>query len=85
MLTEPSNLSVKAAARRLGISVSKLYQLAASRSIGHYRIGGKILFSSQDIEAFLTGCRVGVAATVAAAPATRPRLKHLNLSYPTAR
>jgi len=40
---------VKAAARQLGISVSKLYQLVASRQISHYRIGGKILFSQQDI------------------------------------
>lgn len=86
MLAETSNLSVKAAARRLGISVSKLYQLVSARRIGHYRIGGKILFSEQDVEVFLTGCRVGVAATAAATPAPRPRLKHVRLSsYPTAR
>jgi excisionase family DNA binding protein len=86
MLAETSNLPVKAVARRLGISVSKLYQLAASRKISHYRIGGKLLFSQEDISAFLSGCRVGVAAA-AATPQSRPPLKHLDLSpsYPTAR
>ena len=87
MLADTTNLSVKTAARRLGISASKLYQLAACRKISHYRIGGKILFSDDDIAAFLNGCRVGVAATATATPQPRPRLKHLNLTsaYPTAR
>jgi excisionase family DNA binding protein len=82
MLTESANLPVKEAARRLGISVSKLYQLAAGRRIGHYRIGGKILFSEQDIAAFLSGCRVGVAADtpVASAPRVPLKLKHIRLS-----
>jgi excisionase family DNA binding protein len=86
VVVETTNLSVKAAALRLGISVSKLYQLVGCRKIGHYRIGGKILFAEEDIAAFLGGCRVGVAAA-AATPQIRPRLKHLNLSpaYPTAR
>ena len=86
MLLEAHNIPVKDAAKRLGISVSKLYQLAASRQIGHYRIGGKILFAEQDITALLAGCRVSVAVTPAVTPIPRPRLKHLNLSsYPTAR
>ena len=80
MLAETSNLPVKAAAQRLGVSVSKLYQLAAARQIGHYRIGGKILFSQQDIEAFLTGCRVGIKTPDTIAPAPRLRLKHISLN-----
>lgn len=81
MVTESSNFPVKAAARRLGISVSKLYQLAAQHRIGHYRIGGKILFSEQDIAAFLAGCRVGVAAAPAAATTVpQLKLKHLKLT-----
>jgi excisionase family DNA binding protein len=86
MAPETTNLSVKTAARRLGVSVSKLYQLAACRKIGHYRVGGRILFAEEDITAFLGNCRIGVAAA-AATPTSRPRLKHLNLSgaYPTAR
>lgn len=80
MVAESSNFPVKAAARRLGISVSKLYQLAAQHRIGHYRIGGKILFSEQDITTFLAGCRVSVAAAPAAAtPIPRPQLKHVRV------
>ena len=80
MLTESSNFPIKVAARRLGVSVSKLYQLTAARKIGFYRIGGKILFSEQDITEFLAACRVGVAAApVAATRLSRPRLKHVRL------
>ena len=80
-------MTVREASRKIGISASKLYQLASSRKIGHYRIGGKIVFSDDDIAAFLNGCRVGVVATVSATPQPRLRLKHLNLTpaYPTAR
>lgn len=79
MLTETSNLSVKAAARRLGISVSKLYQLAAARRIAFYRIGGKIVFSNADVEAFMQSCRVGVAVSQPATPRIRVKLRHLRL------
>lgn len=80
MFTDAWNLSVRDAAKRLGVSISKLYQLAAAKKIGHYRIGGKILFSPQDVESFLTGCRVGVAAApVATTRLSRPRLKHVRL------
>lgn len=73
-------MTVKEAAKRIGISASKLYQLAAAGRIGHYRVGGKIIFSDADVDAFLASCRVGVATHPVATPRTRPRLKHLNLS-----
>ena len=80
-------MTVREAANKIGISPSKLYQLASSRKISHYRVGGKILFGEDDVSAFLATCRVGVAAPAPATPQTRPRLKHLNLTaaYPTAR
>jgi excisionase family DNA binding protein len=72
-------MTVIKAAKRIGISASKLYQLTAARQIGHYRVGGKILFSEQDVAAFLETCRVGAAAPVAATPQPRIQLKHLKL------
>ncbi|HZL38112.1 MAG TPA: helix-turn-helix domain-containing protein [Tepidisphaeraceae bacterium] len=80
MFTETSNFSVKAAAQRLGVSVSKLYQLAASRKISHYRIGGKILFSEADVDAYLASCRVGAIVPVTTAPRVQLKLKHLKLA-----
>ena len=79
MVAQNFNLSVRAAALRLGISVSKLYQLAAARKISHYRIDGKILFTDDDIASYLNGCLVSTAATAAAVPQSRLRLKHLSL------
>ena len=63
----------------LGISASKVYQLAAGRRIAHYRIGGKILFMAEDIAAYLATCRVGVVAPIASAPRAQIKLKHLRL------
>ena len=51
-------LPVKLAAKRLGISQSKLYQLAADRKIAHYRVGGKIVFAEADLDAYLDSCRI---------------------------
>jgi len=50
--------SVKEAAKRLGISQSKLYQLVSLRQIAHYRVGGKIVFGEADLVAYLDSCRV---------------------------
>jgi excisionase family DNA binding protein len=72
-------MTVSEAAKRIGISVSKLYQLAASRAISHYRIGGKIVFSDNDIDAYLASCRVGAVAPSAPAPRVHLKLRHLTL------
>jgi excisionase family DNA binding protein len=73
-------MTVREASRRIGISASKLYQLVAARKIGHYRVGGKLIFSDDDVATFLASCRVGVAVTPIAIHRTRPRLKHLRLN-----
>jgi excisionase family DNA binding protein len=69
-------LSVRQAASFLGISASKVYELAAARRIVHFRIGGKILFEEADLRAYRESCRVGAAAVKTAA-APIPTLRHL--------
>lgn len=49
-------LTIKEAAKYLHISASKCYVL--KRDIPHYRIGGKILFQTSDLDAYLSSCRV---------------------------
>jgi excisionase family DNA binding protein len=72
-------MSVAEAAKKIGISASKLYQLVAARDISHYRVGGKIVFSESDVDAYLASCRVGAVTPMVAAPRMPVRLKHLNL------
>jgi len=72
-------MTVAEAAKKIGVSPSKLYQLAAARAISHFRIGGKIVFSDLDVDAYLASCRVGAVTPVVTAPRMRPRLKHLTL------
>ena len=74
-------MTVQQAAGRIGISASKLYQLVAGRQIGHYRVGGRILFSDEDVASFIARCRVGVIAGAPPAPdrSLLPRLKHLRI------
>lgn len=72
-------MTVVEAARRIGISPSKLYQLAAARAIAHYRVGGKIVFFEADVDAYLASCRVGAVTPVVAAPRVHLKLKHLSL------
>jgi excisionase family DNA binding protein len=74
-------MTVAETAKRIGISASKLYQLAAARRIGHYRVGGKIVFSDDDVATFMQSCRVGTATPDIPALRTRPRLRHLNLGH----
>lgn len=51
-------IPVKEAAKRLGVSQSKLYQLVSKRKIAHYRVGGKIVFSESDLDDYLMNCRI---------------------------
>ncbi len=48
-------LTVIQAARQLGISRSKLYAMVSRREIAHYKIGTRILFTDEQIAAFLSG------------------------------
>ena len=72
-------MTVTEAATKIGISPSKLYQLASARAIAHYRIGGKIVFFDQDIAAYLASCRVGAVTPLVTAPRTHLKLKHVSL------
>jgi excisionase family DNA binding protein len=78
-------MSVTQAAKLIGISPSKLYQLVSARQIAHYRIGGKIVFDEDDIAAFRCKCHVPVVQQASPPPPPRPHLRHLKLSHhPTA-
>lgn len=72
-------MNVRETAKRIGISVSKLYQLVSARAISFYRVGGKIIFHEADIDAFLASCRVGAVTPMVAAPRARPVLRHISL------
>jgi excisionase family DNA binding protein len=73
-------MTVKKTAERIGISTSKLYQLASSRAIGFYRIGGKIVFTEEDINAYLASCRVQAVERFRSSPSPPTGiLKHLSL------
>lgn len=65
--------SVKAAAKELGISESKCYELCQKHKLAHYRIEGSIRISRQQIDEYLEKCRVG--AGEAPVP-RRVKLKH---------
>ena len=57
----PSWLSVKQAAQRLGIDESTVYRLCRSRKIPHRRLGsggGRIAFTAEDLSAYLESCQV---------------------------
>jgi excisionase family DNA binding protein len=73
-------VTVSEAAKKIGISASRLYQLVSARQIVHYRIGGKIIFHEDDVAAFLAGCRIGTAPVQAAVAVPRLRLKHITLN-----
>lgn len=72
-------LNISETAKRIGVSSSKLYQLVSARAISHYRIGGKIVFSDQDVDAYLQSCRVGAVTPVVTAPRIAIKLKHVTL------
>lgn len=71
-------LTVKTAANHLGISASTLYAMASRREVPFFRVGGKILFKQEDLDAYLEGCRVGAATPVPPAPRVALALKHLS-------
>jgi len=50
---EPENLSVKQAAKELGISSAKVYQLCESGQLRHRKIGRAIRIQQGDLQAFM--------------------------------
>jgi excisionase family DNA binding protein len=63
--------TVKQAAKEIGVSASKLYELAQRRKIGHYRVERKILFSHEQLQDYLESCRI--EAGEKPAPVPRPK------------
>jgi excisionase family DNA binding protein len=54
-------LRVAEVAKRLGVSQALVYQLLTERRIPHFRLGtgrGTIRIRAEDVDAYLTGCRV---------------------------
>jgi excisionase family DNA binding protein len=76
----PENLiSVKAAAKKIGVSQALVYQLCAEGTLPHYRVGGKgkrgkIVIDPNELENYFQGRRVEPA------PGTQPPLGHIILS-----
>ncbi len=76
-------LTVKAAAERMGISESLVYELCACGSLPHVRIGrpgsrGCIRLTEADIQEFLASQKVGGSATAKAAKARQKKVfKHV--------
>jgi excisionase family DNA binding protein len=72
-------MTVADAAKKIGVSSSKMYTLVSARAISHYRIGGKIVFFDSDVDAYLASRRVGAVTPSVTVPRMRPKLKHLSL------
>lgn len=72
-------MTVAEAAKKIGVSCSKLYQLVSTRAIAHYRVGGKIVFSDNDVDAYLASCRVGAVTPAVTTPRMQPKLRHISL------
>jgi excisionase family DNA binding protein len=70
--------TISEAAPQLRLSRAKLYDLVARRQIGHCRIDGKILFTDEDLAAFLASRRVE-PVTPRKTPIPRPMFKQLSL------
>ena len=74
------HMTVSEASRKIGVSISKMYQLVSGRKISHYRVGGQILLDEGDIATFLASCRVPRSERFTAQPRiSQPKLKHLSL------
>jgi excisionase family DNA binding protein len=79
-MSHGASMTISQASKRIGISPSKLYQLVGARRIGHYRVGGKIIFSENDITSFLAGCHVSAIPAENIPQPPRLKLKHIRLS-----
>ena len=75
-------MKVKAAAERMGISTSLLYELCACGSLPHVRIGrpgsrGCIRLTEADIQEYLASQKIGGAAAVKPPPKQKRVFKHV--------
>jgi excisionase family DNA binding protein len=63
MNTASNWLSVKQAAESLGLNETSVYRLCQAKKIPHRRIGaggGRIVFTPEDLAAYLESCRVPI-------------------------
>jgi excisionase family DNA binding protein len=73
-------LKIKQLAERLGLSLSKCYELVASGEIAHHRIGGSIRVSEEQLAFYLERTK-REREPIPRRRGTRPRtpLKHITL------
>lgn len=57
-------INAKAVGLLLGLSATKVYDLARSGALVSYRFGGAVRFDPQDVEAYKQSCRVVVLQPV---------------------
>lgn len=76
-------LSVKNAAKTMGVSVALVYALCAGRQLRHSRVGlgrGKIVISEEAVAEFLLTRESGPAPRQPGPPPRKLRLNHLEVS-----
>ena len=76
-------LRVRDVATRLALSESKVYQLIRSGELPHYKLGGALRVSEEQLLDYLVASqkgRVEVTEVAPPPPTTRPRLRHIKLS-----
>ena len=73
-------LKVGEVAKRLGLSISKVYQLVDRREIGHHRMDGAIRISEEQVAEYLEETRQDRGGSIRPSRRPpRPRLKNFSL------
>jgi excisionase family DNA binding protein len=70
-------LRVKDVAARLNLSVAKVYELLDKGGLAHFRFGGAIRVSEEQLQAFIAGCNVETKGEVLRKIDPRPNLKFI--------
>ena len=71
-------LRVKEVATRLNLCAAKVYELIEQRRLPHFRFGGAIRVSEEQLCEYIQGCAVEVQGEQPRV--ARPKLKHIKLS-----
>lgn len=53
-------IDIKGMARVTGVSIPTLNRLKKAGKLPHHKIGGRVVFTSEDVEQFLSLCKVEV-------------------------
>lgn len=61
-------MNAKQAAAILGVSPRTVLDLATRRQLAHHRVGRRVVFRREDLEAYLARCRVEARGTPPARP-----------------